>query len=501
MKMNTNKIIFSILLLAIATVSITSCVRKKFDAPQDVANYDPKLPVNASVQDIKNILGSNTTKLINDDLTIAVIVCADDRAGNFYKAIQVQDTTGGIGVKINYSGLYNKYPVGRKLYIKCKGLYVGAYHQFISIGGAPDGSGGLTELSSIQAEKSIIEANYPNAVPVKKLTIAQINNVNTNKQYVGMLIEIADSVQFLQSYLTKPYAEAGVINSATTIEIEDCSNNAVDIRTSGYCKFASTIIPSGRGRLLAIYSRYDNSAQLTLRDTNDVMLSNPVRCGGVIIQPATDITIKDLRNLYTGTSGSVNVSAYKISGTIISSRVDSNIIKGNVVIQDGSGRGIAVYFKQNEVVRLLGDSVVIELDSLSLYGGVLQANSTLSKMRLIASGKTVTPKELTLVDLNTDMTQTFPKDRKYESTLVKILGCTITPRAPSTNTFYSGSSSIDDRKKTITDLTGTIMLYTQPTTLFKITALPLGNVKIVAIASKFSPDNQLQIRNLDDVKP
>ncbi len=496
--MNKNRIL-QIVLLFIAFVAITntSCVRKKFDNPEDVSTYDPKLTVTGTLQDVKNKYTAPYAQ-ITSDITVAVYVSADDRSGSFYKTIMVQDSTTGIAVKIGQSGLYNNYPVGRKIYIKCKGLYIGSYGNFLQIGGAPDMSGSLSDISLADAKDHIIVGPYNpqsaeaiNILTPKKLTISQLKSINTNAKYLGMLVQIADSVEFIDADAGQIYAENATISSGTDRNIEDCNSNKIVARNSAYANFAGTLTPTGRGTIVAIYSRYNNTPQLVLRDTTDVKC-NAVRCGGVVIQPATDITIDSLRKAYTGTS--ISAKAYKIHGVVISSRVDSSISKGNLVVQDESGKGVLIYFGQNEVGKNLGDSVTIELDSLTTYGGVLEAKATLSKMTLVGTGKSVAAATVTIADLNTDLNKTI-NQRIYESKLVRITGCTITG-SPAT---YSGPN-VADRSKTVTDATGNITMYSQPTTPFKTTNYPTGtNLSITAIGSKFNTTNQIQIRKFSDV--
>ena len=65
----------------------------------------------------------------------------DDRSGNYYKSIVIQDSTGGIELKFNDGFLYNQYPIGRTLYIKCKDLILTDYN-------------GLTQLIGSTKEES-----------------------------------------------------------------------------------------------------------------------------------------------------------------------------------------------------------------------------------------------------------------------------------------------------------------------------------------------------------
>ncbi|MEZ5198727.1 MAG: DUF5689 domain-containing protein [Bacteroidales bacterium] len=51
-------------------------------------------------------------------------VVANDESGNYYKTVVIQDDDGGIELKINDYDLYQTYPEGMEIYIKCKDLYL-----------------------------------------------------------------------------------------------------------------------------------------------------------------------------------------------------------------------------------------------------------------------------------------------------------------------------------------------------------------------------------------
>src|SRR5690606_31796116 len=51
------------------------------------------------------------------------------------------------------------------------------------------------------------------------------------------------------------------------------------VRTSNYAKFQPATIAGGSGVIVGLYTRYNNTAQLVIRDTTDVHFG-PVRCDG-----------------------------------------------------------------------------------------------------------------------------------------------------------------------------------------------------------------------------
>ena len=118
--------------LSVILVTINSC-KKTFDAPP--APSDPNLTVTHTIAQLKamhTVAGS--LDMINSDMIIAGTVIANDKSGNLYKTIYIQDATGAIQLSLDASGLFNSYPVGRKIYVKCKGLCVSDYNNMIQLG-------------------------------------------------------------------------------------------------------------------------------------------------------------------------------------------------------------------------------------------------------------------------------------------------------------------------------------------------------------------------------
>ena len=64
---------------------------------------------------------------IADSLWLKARVSGDDRSGNIFKQIILQDETGGISFLIDQSNVYNEYPTGQEVYISLKGLCVSVY--------------------------------------------------------------------------------------------------------------------------------------------------------------------------------------------------------------------------------------------------------------------------------------------------------------------------------------------------------------------------------------
>jgi hypothetical protein len=470
-------------ILLFAILGYTSCVKKEFDSPPDTTLNDPNLPVNKTIWELKQMYTGVPT-LIEDDITVAGVVVADDRSGNFYKQIIIQDTSSGMPVLINRSGLYSDFPIGRKVYIKCKGLYLGAYGGMVQIGHTPDNNNEISSIPSGLISKYVIKGKFDlSQVTARKVSIMELNNLNSSIKWLGTLIEI-DSAQFVGSDVGVPFAQDPTISSATELEVEDCAETKIILRNSGYSTFKFALSPAGKGPLQAIYSRYNSTPQLFIRDTTDVQFNGP-RCNALL----TLQTIRFIRNMYPGTGNFTVPTGTKIKGVVISDKSKSNINSQNIAIQDATG-GIIVRFSTSSGLPSLGDEVEVNLSgaTLSEFFGVLQVGN-LSSSKFIKTGTgTITPKVATIK-------QALDSLQVWESTLIKVNGATIS----GTPATYSGN-------KTLADGSGSsLTLFTFSSATFATTNYTTGTVSVTGILGEYttstSSTKQISIRNLNDVTP
>src|SRR5215204_1011761 len=100
-------------IMVLTAVSISSC-KKNFDNPPGPA--DPAIVANTSIKALKAMhISAGAYDVITTDIVISGIVVADDKSGNLYKQIFIQDATGGLQIMLDANSLYGSYPVGRRI--------------------------------------------------------------------------------------------------------------------------------------------------------------------------------------------------------------------------------------------------------------------------------------------------------------------------------------------------------------------------------------------------
>lgn len=95
----------SFIILLTASLVLGSC-KKKFDEPAGPS--DPGITPTHTIKQLKALhTVSGAFDVISTDIIIAGTVVANDKSGNLYKELYIQDATGGINLLLDANGLYN----------------------------------------------------------------------------------------------------------------------------------------------------------------------------------------------------------------------------------------------------------------------------------------------------------------------------------------------------------------------------------------------------------
>lgn len=465
--------LFNLLFIFLLGITFNACIDQEFDEPP-IDGEDPGITPNATIADLKGLYKAGQFVSITEDLTIGGVVVADDRSGNYYKSFILQDETAGIEVRINQTSAYNFYPIGRQLFIKCKGLVLGDYNGVAQLGGyiyIEDGAQNLGDIVALNdhiIKGKRVEVLAPKVKKISELTTADIST----------LIKL-ENVEFASTDVGLTYADI-IGRASLNRTVTDCNGNKILLRSSGYATFAGEKIPEGNGFIVAIYSVFGRDKQLFIRELTDVTL-NGTRCtaGGGSTGNETVISIQEIRNLFKAGTQS-GPAGRKIAGVVISDRANGNWDTRNLVVQDASG-GIALRFASNHAFNV-GDAieVVVSGQELSEFNGLLQVNNIENNLvKKTGTGTLPTPREATAAEVKANL-------ENWESTLVKIKGATL-----SGGSTYSGTRKVNDAS-------GNVDLFTRSQASFATQNLPSGTVDVVAVVSQFT-NAQLVIRSASDV--
>jgi phosphoribosyl-AMP cyclohydrolase len=267
------------LLFVIAVLAVLSaCKKDEFDIPPIKT-----LPLGSviSVSELKEKFQGTNVKF-NEDLSVYAVVTMDERSGNLYKNVYVQDNESAINLRlVSAGGLYQ----GDSIRIYLKGTILGKFN-------------GMFQLDSVDVDKNIVKQKTKVNIEPQTVSVQQINSSLQSK-----LVRL-ENVQFKNSELGLTYAN--VLNQTTANRtIEDCNGNSIIVRTSGYAKFAGDTIPSKNGSLTAVVGEFNGTMQLFLRETSDVKFLDG-RCGG---DPNSgNCTVQSVDEKFDGISDNTDVA-------------------------------------------------------------------------------------------------------------------------------------------------------------------------------------------------
>lgn len=467
-------------LMLISGIGLFFSCKKTFDEPE--LPKDPDLKATHTIAQLKAIhVEPGVLDSIQEDMIVSGVVIANDKSGNLYKQIYIQDETGAIQLMLDASGLYNSFPVGRKVFVKCKGMCLSDYGGMIQLGVKAFTNGTTPSIQAIASNlinQKVIGGSLNNPVDITEVNdVRDLVDNDMQDPLLGNLIQLKD-FQFEDT--TRTYSDTSAYKETINLSIKNCANAKINIRTSGYSNFAGVRVPSGNGNLIAVYTVYmptrSDKKQLILRDTSDVQFKG-FRCGA---GPTTIMDIAELRGVFSGAP--VTAPAGKsITGVVISDRSTSNINAQNLVLQQGNEKaGIVVRFAAAHNFDL-GDSIRVNVSGVSLseFNSTLQvSNIPLENGILIAKGKSITPRVTTIQDINSNF-------ETWESTLVKIADLQLSGGNAGK---YSGSV-------TLTGTGGTLVMFTATAATFSSQTYPASVKSLTGYLSQFKTTKQIGIRN------
>lgn len=322
----------------VAGVGTFSACKKSFDRPPGAE--DPAIVANTTIETLKSLhTVSGAYDVITDDIIISGIVTANDKSGNLYKQLFIQDSTGAMQILIDGTNLYGSYPVGRRVFLKCRGLVLSDYRGTMQIGvmaniaGVPSVEG----ILSINLNKYLLGGSLNNEVVPFLVTPSDLGT-NMQNRYINALVQM-ENFEFLPADTSKPYSDTSAYKSTVNRTIKNCSGGTILVRNSAYSNFAAVKLPKGNGTITSIYTIFKSNPtsvnadkQLLIRDTSDIQFTNPVRCGGITPPTGTTLLFEDFETQVATTAfpyNPINVANWQNLAEVFTRVFDARTFSSN----------------------------------------------------------------------------------------------------------------------------------------------------------------------------
>ena len=304
------KLINKISILAFITLFVYSCVQDDdYSVPQSVGLEENQKLVQLlseiengsadlmSISEVKNLFVNGEVNEIESNLVVKGYVSSSDYTGNFYKEFYMQDDienpTAGIKVSINQVDSYNQFNVGREVYIKLQGLYVGETNSgdgVIAIGGGGNAAGDeISEISENRASDCILRSSNSFMLVPLALNLSDIND-----SHIGVYVS-ALSAQFSAGLDGLTYVDPDE-DYDTQRDLESCvDSGTLKLETSAFSNFNDSMLPTeSSGTITGIITRdYFGDNRVMMLNTKDDVNFDSSRCDPLF---ADDFSSNNLNN-------------------------------------------------------------------------------------------------------------------------------------------------------------------------------------------------------------
>ncbi|HPF94850.1 MAG TPA: DUF5689 domain-containing protein, partial [Tenuifilaceae bacterium] len=183
--MNRIRIILAVLFTLGLFVGLGGCVKQDFEPPK---KYEIPLGYVMTIQDLQDFCPPGNVHRFTGDTSVVAVVAMDDKSGNLYKEVFIQDANSGAVARLQSSGgLYQ----GDSIYINLNGTTLKRYRK-------------LFQIDSVHVDKNVVKRAVGKEVEPKLVTIPELKAV---LDYTAQLIKL-ENVQFVVSDISKTYADS-----------------------------------------------------------------------------------------------------------------------------------------------------------------------------------------------------------------------------------------------------------------------------------------------------
>ena len=270
------------LLLAPVSLLLFSCMDNDWDIPgTDGSEYGNQAVTETNLVSIAQLKQKYATVIYNgsyvqftEPTQIKGVVTGNDVQGNIYNQIAIEDGTGSMIICVAQGGMFGQLQVGREIIVELQDLYIGSYGQQPEIGTPYTNKNGRTYVSRMP--RSLWQSHFKmlgmkSASPTE-FDKTMLGNADYMKENCGRLMTIR-GVKFQGANGKKVYAADKDKDAANSVNrsLQGISSNQLVVRTSTYADFANKPMPQGEVDITGIFTRYNNTWQILIRQESDIV--------------------------------------------------------------------------------------------------------------------------------------------------------------------------------------------------------------------------------------
>lgn len=258
-------------------------------------------------------------------------VVSDDKTGNFYKELYIQNDptapTAAIKLGIAMRGMYSKYDMGRKVYVYLHDLALVQSRGEMMIGEMVNNQ--VDEMRENRAKANIFRSC--DATDVTPVTLSPSAVSDTN---LGMLVQF-DNVQFGLGLIGEPFVDPYDSFDSHRMLISCDDDSEIRIETSTFASFKDNKLPTGAGSVKGVIARdYGDDFYVLRVSSPDDFTFDQDRCDPILLDCNNPNAIGGATVVFEE-----DFQSYSSNSTAIPGWVNENVNGGSTLFQVRSYSG------------------------------------------------------------------------------------------------------------------------------------------------------------------
>lgn len=218
--------------------------------------YLPGGDETVSVARLKSLCVGESRTIV-EPLVISGSITANDERGELYRALIVEDDTGGIEISVGADRLYRSYAVGTQLTVSCQGLALGDYGGKVILGAPPTGGYVVDRIAEADLGRYLRPGGAlrrPAAVrTIGALTLAM---ADTYARF--------DGVSFAAGEQGMPFGLRDTTETVVERHLTDRSGDTLVVRIRTACEYAAEPVPAGTGSVYGVIDYFGGRFSLRI---------------------------------------------------------------------------------------------------------------------------------------------------------------------------------------------------------------------------------------------
>lgn len=216
-----------------------------------------------SIASLRDIATDYRSILIRDNLVVEGQITANDKYGEFYNTLIVDDGSAAIKIMCEFDNNEIEYPFGSRIKLYCSGLYLFYQYGSLSIGAEPTGEYTLDYISEKRVGQYLKHSDEatPTEVSPLQLNIAELTPLHSNRYVELSNIMIVDTLG-VTTFCARDPDTGRTLN--TLHQAVDKHGDTIELFVNRLCSYADASLPKERCKLQVIVDYFDGDYSATI---------------------------------------------------------------------------------------------------------------------------------------------------------------------------------------------------------------------------------------------